>query len=80
MDVGVFPGNYHDYESDEMAIQRTKEIVRDLPDKSCSWEDPSFPHGKQLILSIIYAISSHCSILVENNTWLLPDRCSVPVL
>ena len=26
VDVGVFPGNYHDYESDEMAVQRTKEI------------------------------------------------------
>ena len=30
VDVGVFPGNYHDYESDEMAVQRTREIGRNL--------------------------------------------------
>ena len=50
VDVGVFPGNYHDYESDEMAIQRTKEIVRDLQDSTCSWEDQSFPHGLDTFL------------------------------
>ena len=55
VDVGVFPGNYHDYESDEMALQRTKEIVRDLSNNHCSWEDPSFPHGNTHHTCLIFS-------------------------
>ena len=30
IDRGLFPGNYFDYDDDETARQREKEIVRDL--------------------------------------------------
>ena len=30
IDRGLYPGNYFDYENDETAIQRTKEIARDV--------------------------------------------------
>ena len=60
----MFPGNYHEYESDEMAVQRTKEIVRDLKDKFCSWEDPSFPHGKHK-LSYFIASDTFASVAVS---------------
>ena len=42
VDVGIFPGNYFDYDDDETARQRTKEIARVIP-KGASWDDPSFP-------------------------------------
>lgn len=42
VDVGLFPGNYFDYEDDETAVFRTREISRDVPAGSV-WVDPTFP-------------------------------------
>lgn len=40
MNVGLCPGNYFDYEDDEMAIQREKEIASEIETR---WNDPTFP-------------------------------------